>query len=299
MLSLHKLMVFEAAAREGSLSAAAESLFMSQSSVSQHIRELERGLGVELFKRGRGGVTLTPKGEQLLVMAEKLLRDAIEIERKIMDVAHVSTGRLRLGATPGVSAYLIPGWLRTFRETYSHVEVALHTGTTDNVVQGVSHRAFDLGITEGDPSAAVDHITYEKLTGYEQYIVVGQHHPWWGREQVTLEELEQHSIITRQPGSQSRIWLENLLEQHGVRVEVAAAFDGLETIKQFVVQSDQCFTVLPRYTTRGEEATGQLHAIRVTGENLVRWLWLVHSRDMPLTPFAETFVQTLRNTLPA
>lgn len=298
MLSLHKLMVFEAAAREGSLSAAASSLYMSQSSVSQHIRELERGLGVELFKRGRGGVTLTPKGEQLLVLARQLLRDAAEIERTITDVTHVSDGRLRLGATPGVSAYLVPGWLRVFRTDYSHIEVALHTGTTDSVVEGVSHRLFDLGITEGDPSAAIDHITYEKLTGHEQYVVVGKYHPWWGRECVTLRELAQSSLITRQPGSHSRIWLENIFEQEGIRVDVAGAFDGLETIKQSVAHSDHCFTVLPRYAIRGEEAAEQLHAICVQGAELVRWLWLVHSRDMPLSPFAEAFVQTLRGTMP-
>jgi LysR family transcriptional regulator, low CO2-responsive transcriptional regulator len=293
MLDLHKLAIFETVAREGSFSAAAERLYLSQSSVSQHVRELESSLGVQLFERGRGGVSLTPKGEQLYTMAKDLLHQAAEIERQIMDVTQVTNGRLRVGATPGVGAYLLPSWLRGFQQQCTRVRVSLHTGTTDYVLNEVRHRALDLGMTEGDPTSTPAHdvLHYQQLTAFEQFVVVGTHHPWHGRDAIAIAELNGQCLITRQPGSHSRTWLEGVLARHGISVEVDAAFDGLEAIKQSLMHSATCAAVLPAYTLQGELAGGQLHAIHVTDVALERGLWLVTNRDMPVSPFAEAFVK--------
>lgn len=294
MLNLHKLMIFNTVAREGSLSAAAERLYMSQSSVSQHIRELESSLGVSLFERSSSGVKLTPKGEQLHIMARDLLRQAAEIERAITDVTQVTAGRLRIGATPGAGAYLIPGWLQTFRARYPNIEAVLHTSTTDKVLEDITHHAIDIGITEGDPSTAVNHVQYHQLTEFEQFIVVGKAHPWWDAAALPLSALDGYCMVTRQPGSHSRTWLENVLARRNVQVQVAAAFDGVEAIKQSVIPSDRCFAVLPAYVVQGEQAIGQLRLIPVADADLKRGLWVVQGRDMPLSPFAEAFVATAK-----
>ncbi len=294
MLNLHKLMVFVAAAQAGSLSAAATHLYITQSSVSQHIRDLEAALGVKLFERRANGVTLTAPGQQLLEQALPLLRQAAEIERSLMDVTQVKAGKLRVGATPGVSAYLAPGWLGAFREEHPNVETILTTGTTDSITDQVGNHALDVGITEGNPTAAIDQITYEELVAFEQFAIVGSGHPWRERERVPLAELTGHCLITRQPGSHSRTWLENVLIRHSVRVEVEAAFDGLEAIKQTIVPSKRCFTVLPLYTVSAEVAAGQLHPLSIEDVALSRSLWLVTNRHIPLSPFAEAFLNAIR-----
>ncbi len=108
MLDLHKLNIFAAVARTGSFSAAAEQLLLSQPAVSQHVHDLEAGLGTRLFERGRRGVMLTPAGAQLYDYAQAIFRLVAEAESAVTDVANLAAGQLAVGATPGVSVYLLP-----------------------------------------------------------------------------------------------------------------------------------------------------------------------------------------------
>ena len=115
MIDLNKLHVFNVVAQAGSFSAAADRLYITQSAVSQHIKELETGLGRQLFQRGRRGVRLTPHGEILQRYARDIFALVARAEAALTDVAHLSEGRVSIGATPGVAVYLAPEWIQRFR----------------------------------------------------------------------------------------------------------------------------------------------------------------------------------------
>ena len=114
MLDLHKLDIFATVARTGSFSAAAEQLLLSQPAVSQHVHDLEASLGTRLFARGRRGVTLTPAGVQLHDYTQAIFRLVAEAESAVTDVANLAAGQLAIGATPGVSVYLLPEPIQEF-----------------------------------------------------------------------------------------------------------------------------------------------------------------------------------------
>ncbi len=107
MLNLHKLEIFATVVRVGSFSAAAEQLLMTQPAVSQHIQDLEASLGTRLFERGRRGVTLTAAGEKLHDYTRTILQLVSEAENAVTDVEHLTSGEIVVGATPGVSVYLL------------------------------------------------------------------------------------------------------------------------------------------------------------------------------------------------
>ena len=125
VLDLYKLQIFSVVVQEGSFSGAAERLYMTQSAVSQHIKDLETNLGVSLFQRGWRGVTLTPHGEILNRYASQILALVISAENALMNIDTLEGGRVSVGTTPGVGVYLAPLWVQQFREQYPQLTVAL------------------------------------------------------------------------------------------------------------------------------------------------------------------------------
>ena len=290
MLDLYKLQIFAVVAQEGSFSAAAERLFMTQSAVSQHIKDLEAGLGRPLFERGRRGVTLTAHGEVLNRYAGKIFALLAEAETALTDVGHLTSGRLSIGVTPGIAVYLAPDWVQKFRARYPQITVAMQTGTTPQVVaEALAHR-LDLGFVEGEiDDLSHAHLQALVLEEVEQQVVVGFKHPFWEAERATIQDLKQQSLLVRQANSHSRLWLERTLRQHGVEPLIGAEFDNLESMKR-AVAIGTCLAVLPPYVVQSEVEQGLLHVVPMEGRPFVRSLRLIRDSSVVLPPIARAFL---------
>ena len=299
MLDLYKLRIFSIVVEEGSFSTAARRLYISQSAVSQHIRDLEASLGKQLFQRGARGVQLTPAGTNLHGYAQQILALVTEAQHALTDVDHVHNGRVSLGATPGVAIYLAPDWVQRFRASYPQMTVTLQTGITTQIVSDVLAQRLDLGIIEGELEP-VQHkrLGWAELEDVEQFVVVGRNHPWWQIESVCLQELHQQSFIVRQAGSQSRTWLESTLRQHNVEPVIGAEFDNLESIKR-AVSAGMCLSILPNYVVSTEVSQDNLHTISVEGTPLRRTLRAIWEKQTPFSPIVSAFLASLASTYPA
>ena len=299
MLDLYKLEIFECVVEEGSFSAAAEQLMMSQSGVSQHIRDLERTLGAILFERSRRGAKLTASGRTLYDYSRRVLNLVSEAENAITDVANLQEGQVRLEATPGVSIYILSERVQAFRDQYPRLAVSLETRITPEIVRDVLARQADIGVIEGELDSDADsRLHVQELETIVQYVVVGRQHEFWNRDQVEIDELDGHAFIMRQPASQTRIWLDGMLAQHGVTPRVNAEFDNVESIKR-TVAAGSGLTILPRYAIREEEALGTLRALSIAGDPLQRTLKLVWDRRRHLSPVTRSLLEALAPRCPA
>jgi len=147
-MDLHDLNVFATAARLGSVTKAAVSLSTVQSNVTARIRLLERELGVQLFHRTHRGITLTPKGEQLLPYAQQMLSLAENARTAVASAGDVR-GVLRIGALQSTASARLPNVLRAYAAKHERVDVSIETGTTaelmDKVLNCHLHGAFVAG----------------------------------------------------------------------------------------------------------------------------------------------------------
>jgi DNA-binding transcriptional LysR family regulator len=299
MLDLYKLQLFMAVAQEGSFSAAAERFYITQSAVSQHVKDLEVALGQKLFERGRRGVTLTPRGETLYAYGREIAALVARAENAVTDVVHLAEGRVSLGVTPGIAVYLAPRWTQRFRAAYPRLTVAMQTGVTGEIVPEILAAHLEFGLIEGELEAYQGpRLAWRDLEEIEQFIVVGPNHPWAEREELGLAELNRQPFIMRQAGSQSRAWLEGTLRPQGVVPLVATENDNLEAIKRSAAQGS-CLAVLPRYVMEPELAAGTLRAIPVAGRPLRRTLKLVWAADGHFTPVARAYLAALAEEYPA
>lgn len=299
MLDLYKLEIFECVVEEGSFSAAAERLMMSQSGVSQHIRDVETALGVRLFERSRQGATPTQIGRTLYDYSRRILDLVSEAEYAVTDVAHLQAGQVRAEATPGVSIYVLSEMVQTFRDKYPRLSVSLETRITPEIVTDVRMRRADIGIVEGELSLdGSSPLRVHDLEIMPQYVVVGRSHELWDHAQVEIGELDGMAFIMRQPASQSRIWLDATLAEHGVVPRINAEFDNVESIKR-TVAAGTGLAILPRYAIHDEEALGRLRALSVSGVPLQRTLKLVWDGRRHLTPVARSLLAHLAQRFPA
>lgn len=298
MIDLHKLHIFHIVAREGSFSAAAGRLFITQSAVSQHMKDLELGLGQPLFQRGWRGVRLTPSGEVLADYAARVFALIAEAEGALSDVQNLEAGKVVIGATPGVSAYLAPGWVAQFRARYPRLTVSVSTGITGQIAADVLSGQLDFGLIEGELDDQPSRLGYCVLERVEQMVVVGAGHPLWDAPGIAPADLGAQAFITRQAGSQTRAWLERALRQQGIEPTISAEFDNLESIKR-AVAAGGCLTLLPAYVVADEVERGLLRVIPVEGTPFTRELKLIWSRGAPFTPPARAFISVLAELYPA
>lgn len=299
MLDLHKLEIFLRVIREGSFSRAAESLLMTQPAVSQHMQDLEAQLGTQLFTRERRGVSLTSEGETLHGYAVRILQLMAEAENAITDVRKLAGGQLILGATPGVSIYLLPDDIQAFRAQYPQLSVTLQTGITPQIVNELRAGQIELGFIEGELDAVTSaQLGVLALEEVEQHVVVGPKHPWWERKMVTLAELDRQPFIMRQPSSQTRIWLEGVLDANAIHPKVSAEFDNVESIKRTVMLG-MCLSILPAYVITHEVAAEQIHSIAVENSPLQRTLKLIWDKERHFSPVATAFLRHLSRRFPA
>ena len=146
-MKLEHLRAFEAVARVGHFTKAAEELFMAQPSLSRQIAGLEADLGQDLFDRGRNGATLTHAGEVLLPIARRMLADAEAAQAEMNELAGLSRGRVRLGAPPTLCVSVLAEVLSSFRAAHPGVALEVMEAGSHALAQALSEGRLDLALT--------------------------------------------------------------------------------------------------------------------------------------------------------
>lgn len=145
-MQFQQLVYFVAVAETRHFTRAAERVHVSQPSLSQQIRALEKELGAELFSRARGNIALTDAGEALLPLARRILADADTARHEVQELAQLRRGRVRLGATPSLCTGLLPEVLRAFHDLYPGIRLLVEEGGSHDLVRELARGALDLAL---------------------------------------------------------------------------------------------------------------------------------------------------------
>jgi DNA-binding transcriptional LysR family regulator len=298
MLDLYKLRLFMTVAEQMSISKAAETHYMTQSAMSQHIAQLEATLGRALFIRNRRGVALTDDGERLFAYAKKILSLVAEAESALVMITPTTEGAISLGATPAISTYRLPPWTHQFTSRYPRLMVRVQTDVTGHIVRDVGSGKLDLGLIEGEISGEqAQNLHIHPLETVHHGVIVGHHHAWWGRESLQLEELRQAKLIMRPTNSQSRQWLDGILKDHHIKPAVLLEMDNIESIKRMVAGGDSV-AILPEYAIEEEVKTGMLWHIAIGDVALIRDHKVVWHKTRPISPITRAFLYYLGDIFP-
>lgn len=207
-MELRHLRYFVAVAREGNFTRAASVLGMQQPPLSQQVRDLERELGFELFKRLPRGVALTPGGAVFLEEAEAVLESVGHAVVRARHAASGTEGSLKIGFTSSAMSHrLAPEMIRRFREEHGAVELVIQEGNADQVSEGVATGRLDLGFIRR-PVSERSGLQYRAVIEEPLLIALPRRHPVAQRAarskrpSIRLAELAgEPFILVRRPGA--------------------------------------------------------------------------------------------------
>jgi DNA-binding transcriptional LysR family regulator len=244
-LKLEQLHLFKEAAKYHSISVAAEKNFMSQSSISYSIINLEKELGVELLRRTNAGVTPTQIGELVLQKTEDILKAVDEINEMSKDQRNA--GEVNISCIPCICDWIIPITLKNLSETAAEILLSVTTGESSQVAQNVSSgiSKFGILINYGELERITD-LRYTPLFQDEYVLYVGKKSPYWEKERITYSELLKEPYIAyRDEFKKYNGGLTNMIGTDQLP-NIVFRTDNLDSIKSMITHNHYV-AFFPRY----------------------------------------------------
>ncbi len=230
---LKQLRAFCNTALLGTLTKAAENVMSSQPAVSQHIRALEGELEVRLFERRGPRVALTRIGESLFEYTMPLVQ-AIDRLPDTFSEDHfgVPSDALIIGAGPTSAAYLLPRYLKRFRERYPDVQINVWTGDSSQRLRWL--RAYKMDLTLLAVDKLPQDLRFHELTASRFMLITPLNHPLVGRTSLKFTDVEGHRMVGHIPGQHERQSGDSKLRQYGVEPNSSIEVDGWSVVKLYV-----------------------------------------------------------------
>lgn len=246
-MELRHIRYLLAVADHGNFTRAAESLHISQPTLSQQIKQLERHLGVALLDRSGRTVRLTDAGEAYAQHARLALRDLDAGERAIHDVQDLSRGHLRVAMTPTFTAYLIGPLIHRFRAAHPGITLTVRETTQDRIESDLLADRLDLGIAfAGSHTAGVEH---RALFTEQLSLVVGSGHPFAKSGPLPVERVPMTPLGLLSSDFATRGHIDRYFDDHAVVPDIAVEANSISALLEFVRRGTLA-TVLPDALTR-------------------------------------------------
>lgn len=224
-MELRQLKYFVKSAEYLNFSVAAKHLYITQSTLSQQIKQLEYELGFELFLRNSRHILLTEAGEEFLPFARKTILDAEDGVQRLHDLQHVKTGTLRVGVTYSLSTVLTEG-LISFMKTFPGIKLEIFYKTVDELLVLLREHKVDFILSYKPLSDAPD-VDSMPLFENTLALVVSKEHPLASCKKIKLSELSGKPLILPSKGLQARTMLDKLVD--GKNIELVYKLELNET----------------------------------------------------------------------
>lgn len=285
---LKQLRAFCHAARAGSVSAAAEALFLSQPSVSLQIQALEREFHTTLFERRGPQIKLTPEGDLLYQLAHPLV-DGIDRlhETFLAHQGRIEGGELNIAAGESTILYILPQPMKRFAETHPGVRLKLHNVTGRDGMAMLRADTADFAV--GSMLEVPDDIVYRPVVSFDPTLITPLDHPLARKKNVTLEDISPFGLIL--PPRHLSTWaiVDLTFRQHSVPYHVALEAGGWEIIKKYV-ELGLGISIVTDVCLAGDERFARIPLNQYFPR---RSYGIVYRKNKFLSPQAKRFIEIL------
>jgi DNA-binding transcriptional LysR family regulator len=294
-MDLRRLEIFAKVAELGSFSRAAEALFLTQPTVSEHVRSLEDELGVQLLDRLGRGATPTRAGQVLLGYARRMVALAREAQQAVDELQGRISGELAVGGSTIPGEYVLPGLIGAFKAKYPDISISLLIGDSRQVSGWVDEGRVEVAVVGARPSARA--LESRELMPDELVVVVPAGHPWATRRAIGIADLRGEPLVMRERGSGSREAMERALADAGLDLSgfrVVGEMGSTQAVKQ-AVRARLGIALMSQRAVEDECRAGLLTCVKVTDLKFARAFYLVTHRDRTRSPVAQAFVAYLES----
>ena len=283
-----QLECFLVVAKLGTVSRAAEAMFLTQPSLTARLKALENEVGDQLFVRTKSGMRLTEAGREFLPYAERCVTSLENGKQRLRELQEGIGGQLKLGALPRVSTYALPEFLEEFASAHPDVLLSVQTGHSQDILEMVLTEEVHLGLAR-----PMSHPEVENLPLYDEelVLVVNPQHRFAQRDCVSLDDVAREQLILFDRASSNYELTKALFRNSGVREPRTIELDNLEAAKR-MVEHHLGVSFIPRQAVLRAVAARRLCVIGVNDSpELRRSISAMRRVDVPLTGAAAAFLE--------
>lgn len=273
-MTIRHLRIFVEVAETGSMSTAAKNCFITQPTVSQTIRELEKHYHVNLFERLSKRLYITPAGEQLLAYAKKVLLQSDLLETNMQEFASVE--RLRIGATITLGACLLSSVINDLHNLHPRLHTYACVANTSLIEQKLLNSELDVALVEGIITSS-DLVSIPVVNDF-LVLAMAKDHPLASKKELCLTDLSQYDFVMREKGSGTRKLFEDYLIHNNIPYNIALEATCMDAIKNAVLYN-HCISAISIRLVEQEIKSGQIHIVLNSDAAWNRHFYLVHHKD--------------------
>lgn len=292
-MDLWRLQVFCRVVELRSFSRAAKAVYLSQPTVSSHIKDLENHFECRLVDRLGREVIPTKAGNLLYDYATKIIALKQEAENALADFHGKIKGRLTIGGSTIPAGYILPPLLGRFKEDYPEVVVTLVQGDTERIIRDTLDGNVELGIV-GAKAKEVQ-LVQKKIIDDQMFLITPRRHRWATKRYVVMGELIREPFIMREPGSGTRKSIELVLDKSGHSLDalnVVAEMGSTEAVRQGI-KAGVGVSILSECAVAEDLTTGSLNKVKIRGLSFKRAFYLTFHRHRTQSPLCRTFIDFL------
>ena len=286
-MELRQLKYFITSADTQNFTEAARQCFITQSTLSQQIKQLETELGVQLFERIGKRVFLTETGRNFLPYARQTVGDANYGMQRIKDMEELKTGRLCIGTTFGLSA-LITDAIARFSEQYPEVHLEVMFLKQDELIEAVRERKVDFALTF-EMMEKDDLLTEQPVKTYHLCAIVSDQNPLAQQATVSLRQLAEYNICTPARGMNARRMFDSLTNKKGIELQPKLEINEIHTLLH-LVRTGRWVAILVDSIIHGEDGLCAVPLREAALPMPVVWLY---PKDMYIRKAMQKFMELI------
>lgn len=298
MLSTSHLIFIEVASQL-SFSKAAQTLFMSQPAISNHIKLLEVEYQNALFNRKGNTITLTSQGEILFRHLKKAVKIQRQIEFELSTLENIEKvrGKLKIGASTTVALYIIPKILSAFHQRHPNLEIRLVNRNSENILKALLEEEIDIGIIEVFQKLTT--VSYQEFLKDEVVAVCAANSEFGKDKEIDLKQITKYPVALRETGSGTLMALTLALKKQKISIEdlnVKVRLGGTEALKNFIL-ADNCIGFLPTKSIIKELQHGELITLNIPGLEVIRNFCFIQRQGSEEFGLTKQFLKFARNSI--
>ena len=286
--------VFQEVARMGNISAAAQNLFISQSAVSQSIKQLEEQLQVRLFSRSTRGVVLTSEGKMLLDYVSHGLGLIQCGEEKLAQSRQLLTGELIIGASDTVTKTYLVSRLEAFHQNYPAIQIRILNGTSQMVLDYLHAGQVDIAFAS-EPKDK-DAYSVRHCFDTHQLFVAAPNYDCDFDHVHSMEEIAAFPLILLERKASSRLYLERFFLQNGLKLNPEIELGARSLLVDLAAIGFGVAGVTEEFV-RKELDSGRLKKLKTSFEIPARSVDMCLLSDVPQSAAAERFTDFVKDSL--
>lgn len=294
MVNLELYRVFYTVAKCGSLTRAAQELYISQPAVSQAIKQLESQLGVALFNRTHKGMDLSATGGKLIF---KQVEDALNLleqaENTLLELKTTASGTIRIGATDSIFAHLLADKIAEYNLKYPAVKIELISSTSPNILESLHEGQCDVAFinlpVQDDEVRLLGTVTH-----LSDIFVVGKKFAKLKGKEIELKDLQDMPLLLIEKNTVFRRELEKYAESLGVHLSPDIEVANWDFMEKLVVKG-MGVGCIPREYCKKDLQSGDLIELNVTPPPPVRGVGIALAKNVPLSFAIKEFLEMFKH----